>query len=122
MVITPNAEIMHELSIVMNIIDTAKSELEKVQLSFVDSIELEIGSLAGVELEALDFAWQLSVPGTVLENAKRKIHRIHATARCRGCKRMFQIETYYEQCPNCNDFYSDIISGKEMRIKSIVAG
>ena len=63
---------MHELSIVMGIIKIAEVEAEKAGAKNVDLIELEIGNLAGVEIEALDFAWTEAVKHTILENAKRK--------------------------------------------------
>jgi Zn finger protein HypA/HybF involved in hydrogenase expression len=53
----------------------------------VDSIELEIGTQAGIEFDALDFAWDVGVRNTVLQQAERKIDKVQAMARCScGCE------------------------------------
>ncbi len=52
---------MHELSIAMGIVDIAKNEAVKHQFSEIELIELEIGTLSGVEIESLNFAWPLAV-------------------------------------------------------------
>ncbi|VAW24808.1 hypothetical protein MNBD_BACTEROID04-509, partial [hydrothermal vent metagenome] len=44
---------MHELSIVMGIVKIAEDETAKVEENTVTKIELEIGQLAGIELDAL---------------------------------------------------------------------
>ncbi len=112
---------MHELSIVMGIIDIAKKELEKAKLSKVETIELDIGTLSGVEFEALDFAWKMAVNDTVLENAERKINRIEAKAKCVSCGHIFKTRSVFDQCPKCNELFSEILSGKELRVKSLTA-
>lgn len=52
---------MHELSIVMGIIDIAEKEAKMAGVSIVEEIELEIGLLSGVEMEALEFAWNHAI-------------------------------------------------------------
>ena len=65
---------MHELSIVMSIIQIAEKESAKNNAAGVDEIELEIGALSGIEMSAFDFAWQQAIRSTLLENAKREMH------------------------------------------------
>ena len=57
---------MHELSIVMGILKIAETETKKAGAKKVDLIELEIGTLAGIELRALEFVWSGEVKDTVL--------------------------------------------------------
>ncbi|MBN2639870.1 MAG: hydrogenase maturation nickel metallochaperone HypA [Bacteroidales bacterium] len=110
---------MHELSIVMSIVDLAQQEVQKAKANSVETIELEIGTLSGVEMEALDFAWQSSISGTVLENAERIVHRPEGMAKCSGCGHIFQTESYFDACPKCGEFYTEIIKGKELRVKTL---
>jgi hydrogenase nickel incorporation protein HypA/HybF len=112
---------MHELSIVMGIIDVAKKELAKAKLDRIETIELDIGTLSGIEFEALDFAWEMAVSDTVLENAERKINRIQAKAKCVSCGYTFNTNSIFDQCPKCNEMFTEILSGKELKIKSITA-
>ena len=110
---------MHELSIVMGILKIAETETEKAGAKQVDLIELEIGTLAGVELEALDFVWSGAVKDTILENAKRKIDLINGKGQCMECDRIFPLEHVYDPCPNCQNYLKGIIQGKELRIKAL---
>ena len=112
---------MHELSIVMGIIDVAKNELDKAKLSKVETIELDIGTLSGIEFEALDFAWEMAINDTVLEGAERKINKIQAQAKCVSCGHVFNTSSVFDQCPKCNELFTEILSGKELKIKSITA-
>ena len=80
---------MHELSIVMGIIDIANQYTQDAGASCVDEIDLEIGVLSGVDPDALDFAWDLAVKNTVLENAVRKIKSIEGRAKCIDCDSEF---------------------------------
>jgi hydrogenase nickel incorporation protein HypA/HybF len=110
---------MHELSIVMSILEIADKEIKKAKAEKVDSIELEIGTLSGVEMEAFDFAWEISVKDTVMENAERKIQRTQAKARCADCGHVFNSTTLYDDCPKCGQPFNEILSGRELRVKAL---
>lgn len=47
---------MHELSIVMSILDIAQKQANMAQAKVVEEIELEIGELSGIEKMSFDFA------------------------------------------------------------------
>jgi len=110
---------MHELSIAMGIVELAEKEAKKGGGSVIESIELEIGKLSGVEIEALDFAWPVAVKDTMLANAKRTIISINGKAKCADCGLVFDIENLFDSCPKCNSYLKDIFQGKELRIKAI---
>ncbi len=110
---------MHELSIAMGIVDIAEKETAKAKATKVDLIELEIGTLAGIELDSLDFVWSSAVKDTVLENAIKKINVIHGEAKCSDCETIFKLDNIYDACPNCNSYLKGIIKGKELLVKSL---
>jgi hydrogenase nickel incorporation protein HypA/HybF len=110
---------MHELSIALGIVRIAEEESKKAQAKVVKSIELEIGSLAGIEMDSLDFAWPVAVKDTVLEHASREIDLIPAKARCLECKTEFDLEHSFDSCPNCNSYFKDIFQGRELRVKAL---
>jgi hydrogenase nickel incorporation protein HypA/HybF len=111
---------MHELSIVMNIIEIAQEQAAKENACAIEEIELDIGVLSGIEMEALDFAWQQAVKQTMLEQAVKKINRVEGKAKCMDCNAEFKIENYYDACPVCGEHLLDIIQGKELRVRSLV--
>ena len=110
---------MHELSIVMGILKIAESETAKAGAEKVDLIELEIGSLAGIEMQALDFAWESAMKDTILENAIRKIDRIEGKAQCMECDAIFVVHNIYDPCPRCQNYLKGILQGKELRVKAL---
>jgi len=108
---------MHELSIALGIVDIAEKETKKAKKNKVDFIELEIGTLAGIEFDSLEFIWPAAVKNTVLEGAEKKINIIEAEAKCGDCHYVFKVEKIYDSCPKCNSYLKGIIKGKELRIK-----
>ncbi len=111
---------MHELSIISSIVEIAEAEVQKAGAQRVESIELEIGELAGIEFSALDFAWEVGVSQTVLENAERHVHRISGEARCNECETIFDMQALYDPCPSCGSYFSEIIKGKELSVKALM--
>lgn len=110
---------MHELSIAVAIVDIAAKETTKANASKVDWIELEIGTLAGIEVDSLNFVWPSAVKDTVLENATKKISIIHGEAKCKDCDTVFKLDAIYDACPACNSYLKGIIKGKELVVKSL---
>lgn len=103
----------------MSIVDIAENEVKKHNASKVEFIELDIGKLSGVEPMALEFAWDLAVPNTVLENAQRKINYIKGNAICDQCGKEFEMNNIYDECPNCHSYQKEFLSGKELIVKSL---
>ena len=110
---------MHELSIVLNIVKIAEKETAKANLKKVEVIELEIGTLSGIEFEALEFVWPTAVKNTVLEHAVKKINIIKAKGKCIDCDTEFDMEFIYDACPNCSSNFKGILQGKELKVKSL---
>ncbi len=110
---------MHELSIVKSIIDIAANTLSKSGAHQIDTIELEIGDVAGVEFDALDFAWKVGVQNTVLEGSKKIIHHIRGLAHCLECHTEFEVKDLIQACPNCGNYFTEIRKGKELRVRAI---
>jgi hydrogenase nickel incorporation protein HypA/HybF len=110
---------MHELSVALGIVKIAEDETAKAHAKTVELIELEIGTLAGIEFESLDFVWPSAVKDTVLENAKRKIHKIEARGQCVDCDTIFEMTHLYDACPNCRSNFKGILQGKELRVKAL---
>ncbi|MCD4679746.1 MAG: hydrogenase maturation nickel metallochaperone HypA [Bacteroidales bacterium] len=111
---------MHELSIVMNIVEIVEENLQQSGAKAVTEIELEIGSLSGVVIEALEFALEEGIKNTILEHARKNIIKIPGRARCNKCSHEFDVDDLFTPCPECSSFDSTIMQGEELRIKSIV--
>lgn len=110
---------MHEMSVALGILKIAEQEAAKANATEVELIELEIGTLAGIELDALDFVWSSVTKDTILEHSKMEIVTIEGEAKCVDCDTIFGIKNYYDSCPTCESSFKSILKGKELRVKSL---
>ena len=112
---------MHELSIIQSILETTVAAVQKRgENDSVESIELQIGELAGIELSTLEFLWPAAVGDTALAGAALQIERIPGKAVCSDCDASFELQFIYTPCPTCGSHFLKITQGEELRIKSIV--
>lgn len=112
-------DLMHELSIVMSIIDIARKEAHNAGADVIKEIELEIGEMSGIEMESFNFAWNEAVKGTVLAGANLETHRPEGKGKCLECGTDFKMENLYDPCVLCNSYFVEIIEGRELSVKSI---
>lgn len=111
---------MHELSIAQSIVELAEQQLQKHGAVSAEELELEIGSFAGVDWNALEFALESAVKGSGLENARMVRRTISGEGLCSDCETRFPVENFLSACPACGSYAVKIVRGKELRIKSIV--
>ena len=111
---------MHEMSIALSIIDLAAEQAKKAAANKIVEIELDIGTLSGIEIEALNFAMEIAVKKTVLESAEIKINRIEAVSECLECGHIFEPEGFISHCPKCREMNTRVFKGKEMQVKSLL--
>lgn len=104
----------------MNIIDIAEEQVKKAHAHHVDCVALEVGTLAGIEIDALNFSWQSAIKNTLLDGAELHIDQIQAVGRCVNCGSEFPIHDPFDPCPICNEFLIDRLTGKELNVKSMV--
>lgn len=109
---------MHELSIVLSVVAIAEKEARAAGRK-VQSIRLDIGELSGIELGSLEFAWEMGVKSTVLEDAAREINHIAGKAVCADCSCAFDKHHRWDACPLCGSFLHAITQGEELHVRSI---
>lgn len=110
---------MHEFSVAQSIIDITLKSCSDEQAKDVKSVEVEIGQAAGIQIEALEFAWTSATKETPLENARLDIIKIPLEVACRNCKHVYRPEDIFELCPNCSQMDPEIIRGKELKVVAI---
>lgn len=110
---------MHELSIVLNIVEIVEEEAFKANAESVSAIELDIGKLSTIEPAAFEFAWKHGIRNSVLETSELTINYIAGRGKCSECDTLFEMKALYDPCPECGCALSEIVEGKEMNIKSI---
>lgn len=107
---------MHELNICLNVLSTLETQADQHHFHRVKTLWLEIGDLAGIELDALRFSFPIAASRTIAENATLKIIGVSGKAWCNDCQNSVIIKTLFDPCPHCGDYNYRITQGKALRI------
>lgn len=110
---------MHEMSLCESILQTLEQQASVQQYHNVKTVWLEIGALAGVEIEALRFSFDLVVRGSLAEGAKLEIVTVPGLAWCLPCGRVVEVQQLYDECPLCGSHQLQVTDGHQMRIKEL---
>ena len=76
---------MHEMALCESLVAIIEEQATIEHFCRVHSVSLEVGALAGVEVEALRFGFQVVSQDTVAEGAELKILPSKVFARCPLC-------------------------------------
>ena len=108
---------MHELGIMESAVEAALREARTRSASRIHRIVLRIGTLAGVEPDALRFAFDVVTKDTAAAGATLDVETVPARAWCSACRREFGIESgFICVCPACGGLSGDIRQGREMEL------
>ena len=110
---------MHEMSLCEGILQVLEAEAERQSFSRVRRVILDIGVLSGVEIPALEFAFDVVMRGSLAEDAVLEINRLQAEAWCMACAETVTVTARYDPCPKCGGYQLQVSSGDEMRIKEL---
>jgi len=110
---------MHELSLALNIVHQVEEELVHRSFRQVNSVEIELGSLAGVDRQLLQSVWPFACRDTLLEHSSCYIKSLHARALCQDCQQEFILKNLVASCPYCSSYRYEILEGMELKIKSV---
>jgi len=111
---------MHELGIAQAIADAVTTRATERQAARVISVRLRIGEAAGVMPDALQGCWEMVASvEPALVGARLVIDSPPHRARCRRCACEFAVINFIAQCPACDAWDSDVISGTELEIREM---
>ena len=110
---------MHEMSLCEGILQIIEDEAKKQHFSKVKRVILEVGTLSGVEIPALEFAFDVVMKGSIAETARLEIIELEAQAWCMQCAKTITVKQRYDACPDCGSYQLQVSSGDEMRIKEL---
>ncbi len=110
---------MHEMSLCEGILQVMESEAQKQGFSQVKNVWLEIGDLAGVEVEAMLFSFDAVTRNSLADGAKLNIINIPGTAWCMQCGKNVPVTERFDACPECGSYQLQVTGGDEMRIKEL---
>lgn len=91
---------MHEYSIVSSLVDRVAQAVAAHPGAVAKKLHVQIGALAGVELDLLRTAYDTFRPHTACEAADLAIDEVPADWRCTGCARPIANGAIL-RCPEC---------------------
>lgn len=110
---------MHELSLMEGLLGIIQDSAQAQGFARVRRVILEIGQLAGAEVEALRFAFDVVVAGTVAEGAALEILEPPGRGRCPACAAESPMASRYEPCPRCGQGPLRVTGGTELRVTAL---
>jgi hydrogenase nickel incorporation protein HypA/HybF len=110
---------MHEMSICESIVSIIEDQAVAQSFNKVNRVKLEIGQLAGVELAALRFSFDVVARGGIADGAALEVIELPATGWCMQCAKSVPVKERYDACPICGNFQVRVTGGEELRIKDM---
>ena len=105
---------MHEIGIANSIIEAGQTEAARRPGSKLVRIGVRVGMLAGVNSDALRFAFTALTQGTDLDAVGFEIQSCPRRDRCLECGREFEPGLYSAPCPTCASPRVILVAGDEL--------
>ena len=106
---------MHELGIAESALAIALERAQAAGARRLVGMVIRVGSLSGVDPEALRFAFDAILPGTIAEGAALQIDSVAAVAYCPACQQDFTPDTHhFFECPTCGRLSATVKQGREL--------
>jgi hydrogenase nickel incorporation protein HypA/HybF len=109
---------MHEMTLVAGILEIAEERAREAGAARINTVTVEIGRLAGVELPSLVFCFETARLGTLAAGAELVVREIPGRGRCPGCGDESVIDFYAALCPACGACLT-VTGGRELRVVSL---
>lgn len=111
---------MHELSLAGSVLQIVESAAARDTFIRVRSLHLAVPALAGVEIEAFQFALQSLAPKTVLDGADIIIDEPASRAHCLDCDQAINVMDFEDSCVLCGGFRWQCASDRGIRVVDLL--
>jgi len=110
---------MHEMSLAESVVQIIEDYARREGFARVRAVWLEIGSLSGVETEAMRFCFDAASRATPAEGARLEIVELPGTAWCMKCSESVAVAARHDPCPRCRGYQLQVTGGTDMRVKEL---
>ena len=111
---------MHELGIVMHVVDQVEKVAVENNVERVIKLTLEVGEVSSIVPELFTECFEWAKKKTeLLKDTELELILLEAVSYCRDCKKTYKTTEHAKECPHCggNDTY--LVTGNEMNIKDM---
>ena len=110
---------MHEMSLCEGMRRVIEDQAHAHGVHRIKRVRVEIGRFAGVEVDALHFAFDVVMRGSVAEGAELVTLDLPGRAMCFDCMKEVALNNRLDPCPDCGGGKLMPQGGDEMRIKDL---
>jgi hydrogenase nickel incorporation protein HypA/HybF len=110
---------MHEMSLAENIVQIVEDTARSNGGARVSLVLLEVGQLAGVEIEALRFCFEAASRSSLAAGAALLIERPEGCAWCLPCATTVALASLADPCPHCGSHQLQVTGGTGLKVREI---
>lgn len=110
---------MHEMSLVAGIMRILEEQARAQAFARVRVVVLEVGGLSHADPEALRFAFQAQMPGTLADGARLEIVTPPGRAWCMDCAESVTLDRRGDACPRCGGYKLQVTAGDDLRVREL---
>lgn len=111
---------MHELGIVVHVINQIEELAKKNQVKKVIELTLEVGEVSGVVEEYFVDAFNWAIKKTeYMKECKLNLIIIQGISYCEDCKKTYSTTEYGKECPYCHGPHTYLVTGRDVMIKNV---
>jgi hydrogenase nickel incorporation protein HypA/HybF len=110
---------MHELALMEEVRRLAEERAAAQGADRIHRLHLRVGSLSGVDPEALAFAFEVVMQGGAAEGATLRLEVVPTVCFCGQCGEEFSPGDVIFVCPRCGALSQRILRGRELELASL---
>ena len=111
---------MHELGIVVNVIDEVEKVAEDNKVDKVLRLTMEIGEVSAIVPDLFSDCFEWAKKRTKhLTDCELELIVLEAMTYCQDCKETYRTTKYGKTCPHCGSGNTYLLTGNEVTIKGI---
>lgn len=110
---------MHERSLAESVVQVAESAARQHGGTHVSAITLEVGVLAGVEIDVLRLCFDTASRASIVKGATLIIEQPGGHAWCVPCNESVPLSSLIEPCPRCGCHRLQVTAGDQFSVREI---
>jgi hydrogenase nickel incorporation protein HypA/HybF len=111
---------MHELGIVVKVIDMVEDFCDKNGIDEVDALDLEVGEVSTVVPSYFEDCYRWAIKETKhMKHCALNLIPLKAKSYCRACGKTFDTVKYGRKCPHCQSEDTYLLTGDDVTIRSV---
>ena len=113
-------DFMHELGIVLHVIDQVEELAKENNVSKVTRLTLEVGEVSSIVPSYFSDCFEWAKKKTeYMQDTELEMIILEGVSYCKDCKKTYKDNGIRKKCPHCGSDNTYLVTGNELRIKGI---